>query len=320
MKKLLLISMLAGALPMALMAQDDDLYFTPKKRVVVETSNDRYGMPKDTYYSGSDRSVDEYNRRMKSQVEALDGDSAKSDIISFDGEKGVYPDSTLSKDDYKYTKRMSRFDDYRLSDNAAFWAGYHAGVNDWGWHSPWYYTRYGWYDPWFDPWFDPWYYSAWYDPWYYDYAGWYSPWYYNSRWYWGWRPYYSYPRYVVVAGGGGRSHSGYIGTGTLRRDGTHYSYRGGLRGSVAGNSSRMSSMRDRARQMGGSRTYSSGNYQRSRSGNFSGYRGSSSNSTFSGSRSSGGSFGGSRGGGGGFSGGHSGGGGRSGGGGLGGRR
>jgi hypothetical protein len=257
---------------------------------------------------------------MKSQVEALDGDSAKSDIISFDGEKGVYPDSTLSKDDYKYTKRMSRFDDYRLSDNAAFWAGYHAGVNDWGWHSPWYYTRYGWYDPWFDPWFDPWYYSAWYDPWYYGYAGWYSPWYYNSRWYWGWRPYYSYPRYVVVAGGGGRSHSGYIGTGTLRRDGTHYSYRGSLRGSVAGNSSRMSSMRDRARQMGGSRTYSSGNYQRSRSGNFSGYRGSSSNSTFSGSRSSGGSFGGSRGGGGGFSGGHSGGGGRSGGGGLGGRR
>ena len=317
MKKLLLISMLAGAMPLALMAQDDDLYFVPKKKAVVEVSQDRYGMPKDTYYSGSDRSVDEYNRRMKSRVEVLDGDSTKSDIISFDGEKGVYPDSVL-KDDYKYTKRMSRFDDYRLADNAAFWAGYQAGRYDWGWHSPWYYNTIGWYGSWYDPWYDPWYYSRWYDPWYYGYAGWYSPWYYSSGWYWGWRPYYYYPRYVVI-GGGGRRQSSYIGTGTLRRDGTTYSYRGSLRGSVTGNSSRMSSMRDRARQMGGSRTYSSGNSQRSSSGNFSGYRGSSRNSGYSG----GGSFGGSRSGGGGSFGGSrggGGGGGRSGGGGLGGRR
>jgi len=313
MKKLLLFSMLVIALPQTMSAQDDDLYFVPKKTSAPQVAQDRFGMPKDTYYSGSDRSVDEYNRRLKSRVEVLDGDTTKSDIIDFSAEKGVYPDS-LQIEDYKLTKRMTRFDDYRLADNASFWAGYEAGRRDWGWHSPWYYSSYGWYDPWYYSswrWYDPW-----YDPWYYGYAGWYDPWYYRR------------PHYVVISGGG-RRHSGYIGTGTLRRDGTTYNYYGGRRGAVAGNSSRMSSLRERAYRMGGSRNYSSGNTVRSRSGNFSGYRGgnsdfggSRSSSSFSGSRSSGGfsgggSFGGSRGGGGGFSGG----GGRSGGGGgLGGRR
>ena len=115
---------------MALMAQDDDLYFTPKKRVVVETSNDRYGMPKDTYYSGSDRSVDEYNRRV-SHYDLIAKDSTLNDTIHFSAEKGVYPDSTLNED-FEITRKMSRFDDYRIADNEAFWAGYEAGRYDWG--------------------------------------------------------------------------------------------------------------------------------------------------------------------------------------------
>lgn len=146
MKKLLLFSMLVIALPQTMSAQDDDLYFVPKKTTAPEVAQDRFGMPKDTYYSGSDRSVDEYNRRFKSRVEVLDGDTTKNDIIDFSAEKGVYPDS-LQIEDYKLTKRMSRFEDYRLADNAAFWAGYDAGRRDWGWHSPWYYSSYGWYDP-----------------------------------------------------------------------------------------------------------------------------------------------------------------------------
>ena len=58
MKKLLLISMLIGAMPLAMMAQDDDLYFVAKKKKATTTEQvtDRYGMPKDTYYAGSDRS------------------------------------------------------------------------------------------------------------------------------------------------------------------------------------------------------------------------------------------------------------------------
>ena len=269
MKKLLLISMLIGAMPLAMMAQDDDLYFVSKKKksVVVEEAQDQFGLPKDTYYAGSNRSVDEYNRRFRSQVEQI-GDSTKVDVINFNGEKGVYPDSL--KEDFKLTKKMTRFDDYQLSDNAAFWAGYRAGRYDWGWHSPWYYSRWGWYDPWY------------------------------YRGYWGWSYPYYYRRPVVVVSGGPRySH---IGTGTIRRNGSTYSRRGGFNGSRGYYNS--GSLRQRAHSMSGGRTYSSGNNIRSGSGNFSGYRGGTSSGSFSGPRSSGsysggGSFGGSRGGGGG---------------------
>ena len=50
MKKLLLISMLIGTMPLAMMAQDDDLYFVSKKKksAVVEEAQDQFGMPKDT--------------------------------------------------------------------------------------------------------------------------------------------------------------------------------------------------------------------------------------------------------------------------------
>ena len=198
MKKLLLISMLIGAMPLAMMAQDDDLYFVSKKKksAVVEEAQDQFGMPKDTYYAGSNRSVDEYNRRFKSQVEQIDSvDSLR--------------------EDFQLTKRMTRFDEYQL--DSAYWAGYKNGRDTWwGWHSPWYYSRWGWYDPWYDPWYSPYYsswYWGWYDPWYYGYAGWYDPWYYRG--YWGWR----YPYYrpvVVIGGGGGRAHRT-IGTGTIRR-------------------------------------------------------------------------------------------------------
>lgn len=316
MKKLLLISMLIGAMPLAMMAQDDDLYFVSKKKksAVVEETQDQFGMPKDTYYAGSNRSVDEYNRRFKSQVEALD-DSSKVDVIDFSTEKGVYPDSL--SEDFKLTKKMTRFDEYQL--DSAYWAGYKNGRETWwGWHSPWYYSRWGWYDPWYDPWYFPYYssrwYWGWYDPWYYGYAGWYDPWYYGR--YWGWGYPYRY-RPVVVIGGGGRRYNT-IGTGSIRRNGSTYSRRGGFGGYNRGNNS---SLRQRANTMSGGRIYSSGNNVRSGSGNFSGYRGGNSSSgSFSGSRSSG-SFGGSRSSGGGsFGGFRGGGGGGSRGGGFGGRR
>ena len=317
MKKLLLISMLVGAMPLAMIAQDDDLYFMSKKSksTVVEEAHDYYGMPKDTYYAGSNRDVDEYNRRFRSHVEQI-GDSSKVDVISFNGEKGVYPDSL--HEDFRLTKKMARFDEYQL--DSAYWAGYQTGRDTWwGWHSPWYYSSWGWYDPWYSPW----YYSSWswgwYDPWYYGYAGWYDPWYYRG--YWGWRYPYYYRRPIVVVGGGPRYRT--IGSGTIRRDGSTYGrHRGGYFGYRGGASG---SLRQRANAMSGGRTYSSGNNIRSGSGNFSGYRGSGSYSgggSFSGSRGGGGSFGGSRGGGGGFGGSRGGGGfgGSRGGGGFGGRR
>ena len=56
MKKFILISVLAGVLPLSMMAQDDDLYFTPKK----DAATNSYS--KYDNYSGSNRNVDEYNR------------------------------------------------------------------------------------------------------------------------------------------------------------------------------------------------------------------------------------------------------------------
>ena len=292
MKKLLLISMLIGALPFSMQAQDDDLYFVPKKKSV-EKSVVETNVSQPVTYTDSSRSIDEYNRRMVSSYQVIDGDtiktdSLKSDIIDFSEEKGVYPDSL--KEDFELTKKMSRFDDYQLADNAAFWAGYQAGVDAWGWHSPWYYSRYGWYDPW-----------------YYGYYG-----YYGYPYYYGWN--YPYWGGGYISGGSSYAHN-HIGTGTIRSDGSTHAHRHG--GAIAGNSERTGSLRDRASRMSGGRTYSSGNNDRSRSGNFSGYRGNSNTST-SGSRSnssyntgsrssSNSSFGGSRSSGGGFSGGSSGG-------------
>lgn len=306
MKKLLLISMVFGAMPLAMMAQDDDLYFVPKKKSA-EKVQDNYGMPKNTYYCGSDRSTDDYNRRLRSTYQVIDGDSTKSDIIDFSPEKGIYPDSLV--EDYKLTKQMARFDDYDLSDNVAFWTGYNLGRNDWGWHSTWYYSRFAWYDPWYystwrygwryawyDPWYDPWYFG------YYGYGGWYDPWYYGYGWGY---PYYwsgSHPVYYYGGGGSGGSYA-HIGTGTIRRDGSSHGHH---RGAVSGNSSRRNSLSERASAMGGNRSNRSNNNIYSNSGNFSGSRSSNSSSSsrgsFGGSRSSGGGFsggGGSRGGGGG---------------------
>lgn len=301
--------MIASMLPLSLVAQDDDLYFVPKKKSV-EKVTDNYGIPANVYYVGSDRSIDEYNRRTKSYYEVIGADSTLNDTISFSAEKGVYPDS-ISDEDFKLTKEMSRFDDYRLSDYDAFWAGYNAGRYDWAWHSPWYYSRYGWYDPWYYSlwaWYDPWYYGyGWYNPWYYGY-GWYDPWYYGYGWY--------SPGYYAWYGSGrvGRRYVNTIGAGTIRRDGmSHANYRrAGSSGHYA-NGSRSNELRNRTvngtnRTGRVNRSTASRSYENSRTtynnnpGNFSGSR-SNGGSSFGGSRSggfSGGGFsGGSRGGGGG---------------------
>ena len=323
MKKFFMISVLMGALPLSMVAQDD-LYFVPKKKSaeVVEVTTP-------------------INNRVKSQYEVIANDST-SDIIAFDGEKGIYPDSIITED-YELTKRMQRFEDYDLSDNAAFWAGYHLGRDTWNWglswHSPWYYTRYGWYGGWYDPWYygyyDPFYYGyyGWRDPWYYGWYGYYDPWYYGyyNSWRYGYYGYYDlgYPYYTTVYYGGAPRRYSYTGnTGTINRNGSTHGYFAGDRSkashtySSSVNSNRSSSLRNRTvgehrSRINDSSNSSIRNNRSSNTGNFSGSRSTSSYSNSGSSRSSsGGSF--SSGGGGSFSSG--GGGGRSGGGSLGGRR
>ena len=186
MKKLIMILLLLGVLPFSSMAQDDDMYFVPTKENKAKEAKS-YGMPSNTYYSGSTRTDEDYNR--VSTITVLTSDSLGNDIIDFSAVRGVYPDSTYIEpaddNDYQLTRCMSRFDDYTPSQ--AYWDGYRDGR----WSSPWYYSSYySWYDPWY--WNDPWYYSSyygWYSPWYYGY-GYYRPWrygYYGIRWYGGGR-------------------------------------------------------------------------------------------------------------------------------------
>jgi hypothetical protein len=183
MKKLILLT-LVSAFSLSLMAQDDDMYFVPTKENVAKEAR-KYGMPQNVYYSGSNRSVDDYNRRVQFSSPV---DSTGNDIIDFSAVRGVYPDSAYSQpvenDDYALTRRMSRFDDYTPSE--AYWDGYRAGR----WSSPWYNTWYSWYDPWYyDSWWywnDPFCYSSWYGWRYpYYYSTWYSPRYYGYHYYGG---------------------------------------------------------------------------------------------------------------------------------------
>jgi hypothetical protein len=315
MKKWFLLSVMLGAVSLSGLAQDDDMYFVPtKKNVARERAS--YGIPTNTYYSGSSRSVDEYNRRWGSSYEVLPADTG--DIISFAAVEGIYPDSV---GEFSLTKQMARFDGYEPS--AAYWAGYNRGYSDsWGWHSPWYYSYYPWYDSWYwDPWYwDSWYYSPYYySGWYYPYH--YSPWYYGG-WYGGGGITYvnRYPgtqNHGRISGSGnrgfatGRTHTYASGTfGSSRSMGTVGTSRGSFNNSRTGTSTITRTRTAATPTYSNSYGNFGGSYSNSSSSGASTSR--SSGSSYSGGGSSGGgggSFGGSRSGGGGGGGGRSGGGG-----------
>lgn len=305
MKRFFLLSVLAGALPFTAAAQDDDLYFTPKKGADTE-----YKVPfksqveSPAYYSGSNRDVDEYNRRgkLKSYYQKVGTDSLGNDIIEFRSGDGRYAspgDSAVvyqgsatyydDDDDYAYTRRMGMYDDYYGWYNPYFY-GY--------WGGPYWAGRYGWYDPWFDGWYDPWYYSSWY--------GWGYPYYRHYGW-WG-SPAYGWggPRYYSYNGVTGTRNHGPGSFGTGRATGSNF---GGYRGNSGTRSYDFQRNRQSYSNFGGqrrsntynnTRSYSDSNFGRSNSSNFGGQR----SGSFGGGGGSfgGGSFGGgSRGGG--FSGG-----------------
>lgn len=210
MKKLVLLAVLMAAMPLTSMAQDDDLYFNPKQEARKEAAlreqkiaaYARQRAHRDSiyakYWSGSPRSVDDYNRygRFFSHYQGITTDSLGNDIISFRLDKGVKPDSIYDDaafaqkyidpdEDYEYTRDLSRWDGYY---NPWFYDYYGVGPyywrsGYWTWRNPWRYGYFaGWYDPWYDPFYTPWYYgySGWYDPWYYGWGGYYSPWYWGG--------------------------------------------------------------------------------------------------------------------------------------------
>ena len=312
MKKLVLLTILMGVLPLSMMAQDD-MYFTPKKgakgakTVAAAKVND----DKPVYHSGSNRHVDEYNRHGKfgSYFEKIGTDSLGNDIIEFHSSAedladtlAVYPYESVQydpEDDYAYSRRMNWFDDFY-------------------WYDPWYF-RYSGYNPYFwTPgyyhWFDPWYYSwygGWYDPWYPGsyWGGWYSPYWYGRYGYYGYGWGWGVPSYHVSYGNGvtGTGHHGYVGRPASRNSATtagrgHFGgYRGNGQSTQAYDRTRSGSTninRSSSGRFGGSRSGSTGTSTRSYTPSYSG------GSYSSGGGSFGGSSGGSRGGGSSSGGGH----------------
>ena len=311
MKKMYLLAVLiAAAMPLSSMAQDDDLYFNPKKeakeqaekRAAMQKAYELQRARRDSiyalYWSGSNRNVDEYNRggRLFSHYEKVGTDSLGNDIIQFHVGKGLAPDSIYDDayfaqkyadqdEDFARTRDMSRWDGYYdpwFYDYYGY-GPYYWRSRMWGWRNPWRYGYYaGWYDPWFDPWYDPWYWGGYYNP-----------------WYWG-GPMIGHVSYGGFAGNKRYNNPGQI-------DGSNHRYNG-----VAGNNSNTYSRRSNSNMSFGQRR-DNGNFNNSNNSSW----GTRSNSGISnGGSFGGGSFGGARSGGGSFGGG----GGRSGGGSFGGRR
>lgn len=294
MKKMYLLAVLmAAAMPLTSMAQDDDLYFNPKKEAQEKAEKrarlqQQYAAQRarrdsiySLYWSGSGRDVDEYNRggRIFSHFEHVGTDSLGNDIIQFHVGKGVAPDS-IYDDAYFAQKYINQDEDFDYTRRMSRWDGY---------YDPWYYGYAGWY-------------GGWYDPWYYGWGGWYGP------WYWG-GPMIGHVSYGGFAGGKRYNNPGRI-------DASHGYVYGGSQGNRNTYTRRSGSNRSFGQRRDNNGFNNNSNF------------GTRSNSGFgnSGSFGNGGSFsGGSVGGGGSFGGGHSGGGsfgggGRSGGGSFGGRR
>lgn len=250
MKRLLFIAMFMASMPLAMMAQanDDDVYFTPKKHSQELSSS----VEPSAYYSGSSRDVDEYNRRgkLKSYYQKIGTDSLGNDIIQFHTGNGqysseygvptdsIYPGSEryyedADVDDYAYARRMGMFDGW------------------YGWYNPYFYSyRFGpYYNSWYG-WYDPWYYSSWYgyNPWYYGY-GWGYPYYGWGGWY---RPtYYAYHSRPVHTG-----TLGYYDRSNYRPGGGRYTYGQGS------NSGKNTFYNNRSNATFGSRNKSTNNFNR----------------------------------------------------------
>ncbi len=254
----------------------DDMYFVPKKKskaTIVKTRTSQ------TSHSGSDRDVDEYNRRYDVSV---DTDSVGNEVVTFDGATAAYLDT--SNNDYAYTRQMSRFDDYEW--NQAYREGYSDGRYDSWWMSGNLY-----YDPWY---YDPWHYNRFGFSW--GYHGWHIGWDYGWSYpgWWHRPPYWHYPSFGGVSY---RPYKGVTGTrnkGTFRnnRDGKFSASKGSFsNGKTTDNRNRGTFNNNRSNRNNNfnNSNYNNGSFNSNRNSSFG-----SSNSSFGSNRSGGGSFGGSR--------------------------
>lgn len=310
MKRVLLMSVLMGALPLTALAQDD-LYFTPTETTDYDNRAFEEADDKPAYYRGSNRSVDEYNRygKFRSHYQKIGTDSIGNDIITFVAGQGLSPDSS-----YVDTLFYGPASSFRGHDEDFYERPWTVSDDDyWGWRNYWrdrwtYGGWYGLYDPWYastywgwaDPWYSPWgWYGGWwygaYDP-YYSWYGWGYPY---DYWYdWGY-PYHGGGWAYNNGGGnfrfgttGTRNHGGWASRGASRySDGrSHSGNFSGYRGGGSGSRSMAGATRSYGRTaFGGGSSRGTVSAGGSRSGNFSGLRVNSRSNGYGSGRSSSGS-------------------------------
>lgn len=190
-----LFSLLCLALlPLALHAQDDDMYFTPTKKKNVTPSSTAAGPvrrpvrtiiaddPVDiAVYNTRSRDDDEYNRRYVGTYQTsggYDADTLAADTLY--GGTAEYDD----EDDYLYSRRILRFRSPRVGiaiSSPYYWdLVYSYGAYDYIYSDPYYYDPFYWHYGWGYGWcWGPW--SSWYGPMW----GWHHP---HAWTYWGWGP------------------------------------------------------------------------------------------------------------------------------------
>lgn len=225
-----------GLVPLSLRAQNDDMYFIPKKKTQPEKTIEKpvqkateqvemttaasqsqksslgYTFTRIENEAGSERDVDEYNRRYR--FSEVGSDTAYLDEeASALAEDGQWVDGfDGSEEDYEYAKRILVFRsptvgipvssplywDLCYGPNSIYWNVYDDGFYAYVFPTAWNYAYYG-----------PWRSGFWWGYSYgYPYWGWGGYW----GWSWGWRhPYYPYyhHHYPIYSGGYYRPHPTY---------------------------------------------------------------------------------------------------------------
>ena len=209
MKRLGLLAIGLALGSFSAMAQTDDVYFVPKKSDRINKERqDKDETDADVYYSGSNRNVDEYNRRTRngSRYQKISRDSLGNIIVEEDVE-GVmatrdrgYNDRSrrdnrdyYDEDDYYYSRRVSRFYDPWFFGYYGYSPYYGYSRWDWDWYDPFYYSYgprwHGHYAYWYNDWAYPYYGYGWRSPYYY--GGYYGPYYGYYSPYYSWGGYYT---------------------------------------------------------------------------------------------------------------------------------
>ena len=216
MKTRLGIALLIACLPWLAMAQNDDLYFVPKKEKKTEAKTEVRQVAKQTTtvttttasvspgttvvvkdVTGKTRDIDEYNRRYTSRENTF---SVQNDTLYIEekpyGERGEWVNGFEgSQDDYEYAMRIIRFRSpaYAIPiSSPLYWDVVYGVYPSWDWNvyddglyayvfptfsNPlWWDWRWNWGVA--GPrWGFSW---SWHSPWYY--SGWYSPYWYGGYW------------------------------------------------------------------------------------------------------------------------------------------